>query len=102
MSHNLVIAGIGCPWQTPTEVTRRLLEHLSPGTVLEQDLEVIERLRAWVHATHDPPPLAGRDARNPYLVEQRRRAIAETDEEIDSLIASIRQVHDGRRMTGTN
>jgi hypothetical protein len=102
MSHNLEIARIGCPWQTDSETTKRLLANLSPGTVLEQDIQVIERLRTWAHETTDPPPLFGTDARNPHLLEWRQQQIAEIDEMIDSTIARMRELNSRHRLTCSN
>lgn len=102
MSHNLIVAG-GCPWQTDTETTEKLLANLAPGTVMEQDFEVIERLRAWAHASFDPKPLIGKDARNPYLVNRRNEEI----EEIDYLCNSMRDYilnhsRGNKRLTDSN
>lgn len=102
MSHNLVLAGHGCCWQTPTHITKQLLEGLKPGTCIDQDIEVIEKLRTWVHSVSDPN-LTIQEMKNPYKVRERQRHIKEIDELCDSMVSYIKQNNTpNKRLTGSN
>jgi hypothetical protein len=101
MSHNLVVIGYGCPWNTPSHITQSLLKNLT-GTTLEQDLSVIERLRSWAHKVYDPPALSLTELKNPYLVKSRQVRINEINSECDKIIKFIKDNHIGFRMTESN
>lgn len=99
MGLEIYFEGLGNPWQTPTEVTRKIMSNLK-GSPLDQDLMVLERLRAYAHQDSDPPPLTGKNARNPYLVKEREEIIAMLDERFDGYVEYVRKNHRGRRISG--
>lgn len=90
MSFNLYCKGFGGLIQTPTDVTMRLLEAAGVGTVLEQNLKIARAYGEWVHATFDPPELQGKDARNPYLMQERDDEISRLGDHINALQRYIR------------
>lgn len=78
MSHNLRLPG--CPYplmQTRTEFTFRW--------VREDRMAVLDAYRREYLDPYRPAPLQGKDARNPYLVEQHRLANEEIDQKHENL-----------------
>ena len=102
MSMNIYVEGYpgNFPWQTPTSVSYEVVRNLKGRSPLEQDLEVIERLRSWIHGLYDPKPLVGKDARNTYLVQRREEEVQELDNRVNEVVLFIRYNSKGKRLVG--
>lgn len=96
MSMNIYVGPKMAPWQTPTHVTDRVLAECRGGSFLEQDLSALDLLEAWVLET-SVEPLTGKDARNPFLIEQRAENVKTIKAQVDGLREFVRRAGGARR-----
>lgn len=92
MSLNILLDGYAFPYQTPTTITLEAIGAGGAGAE-EQDLRTLDFLHRWAHACFDPPPLRGKDARNPFLRAARDEEvmrITETFEKIRTYLENQR------------
>ena len=88
MSMNIYVGPKMAPWQTPTEVTDRVF--------IEQDLSALDLLEAWVLET-SVEQLVGKDARNPFLIEQQAESVRTIKAQVDDLREFVRRAGGARR-----
>ncbi len=96
MSMNIYVGPKMAPWQTPTEVTDRVLAECRGGSFIEQDLSALDLLEAWVLET-SVEPLSGKDARNPFLLEQQAESVRTIKAQVDDLREFVRRDGGARR-----
>lgn len=96
MSMNIHVGPKMAPWQTPTEVTDRVLAECRGGSFIEQDLSALDLFEAWVLET-SVKSLAGKDARNPFLIEQQAESVRTIKAQVDDLREFVRRAGGARR-----
>lgn len=57
-------------WQTPTSITFEILENAKGDSNKKKDLSALALFEKWVLENCGPKPLKGKDARNPYLINE--------------------------------
>lgn len=96
MSMNIYVGPKMAPWQSPTEVTDRVLAECRGGSFIEQDLSALDLLETWVLETC-VKQLAGKDARNPFLIEQQAESVRTIKAQVDDLREFVRRAGGARR-----
>lgn len=103
MSHNIYIIGYGdYPWQTPTYLTRYVLDNAQGNSPIEKDLSALKLLKEWVQREIYPSPLKGKDARNPYLIKMRKNEINDINNYLIDIENYIRKMQSPIQLVVSN
>lgn len=103
MSHNIHIIGYGSyPWQTPTYLTRYVLDNAKGNSPIEKDLSALKLLEEWVQKEIYPPPLKGKDSKNPYLLKLRENEIKSINNYLIDIENYIRKTQSPKQLVVSN